>query len=236
ASQETSIQSLFIEVAEGLPDAVLIDFSLYPEDYLHLARILSRTPFEKDIKIIGIFDHFTTSRILVDSQSTVISLSFIKSDHIKDIGLTLMRLLTPESFNAPGFVKVKVNEIWKTGLTSKVGYITEAGLHFETNLKFNTGEKIHLDHFWRNKTLIPSKEVSIRKVDESNIVYNYAYGVDAEFEFVDSIQEQDPTPEEEVKRFELIDNVKYRFKKMFSKLLPNSRPKRVKVLFIDSQF
>ncbi|MFA5583719.1 MAG: hypothetical protein WDA09_05855 [Bacteriovoracaceae bacterium] len=236
ATQEVSIQSLFCEVAEGLPDAVLIDFSLYSEDYLHLARILSRTPFDKDIRIIGIFDHSTDSRTLIDAQSTGISLSFIKSDHIKDIGLTLMRLLAPEKFNGPSFVKVKVNEKWITGLTSKIGFITETGLHFETNLKFNVGEEVRLEHFWRNKTLIPSKEITVRHVDESNIVYNFSYGVDADFEFVDSIQDQDPTPEEEVKRFELIDDVKYRFKRMFLRLLPNSRPKKVKVLFIDSSF
>lgn len=236
ASQESSIQSLFTEVAQGLPDAVLIDFSLHSDDYLHLARILARTPFKKKVHIIGILDHLKESNILIEAQSTGVSLCFIKSDHTRDIVQTLLRLIYPKKISSPNYVKVKLNEKWLTGLVSKVGYITEDGMHFETNLKLKVGDVINLQHFWRNKTLIPSKEVMVKKVEEQNLVYNYNYAVDVEFEFMDRIKTPDRTPAEEVKRYNLIEEAKYRFKKIFLKNISSSRPKRAKVLAIDSEF
>lgn len=236
ASQESAIQSLFSEVVQGQPDAVLIDFSLHPEDYLHLARILVRTPFKKNIQIIGILDHLQTSQMLIEAQTTGLSLCFIKSDHARDMVLNLLRLLYPKKMQGPNYVKVQLNETWPSGLVSKVGYIHEEGLHFETNLKLKVGEVIKLDHFWRNKSLIPSKEVSIKKVEEKNLVYNYSYAIDADFEFIDSIKSPDKTPEEEVKRYNLIDEAKYRYKRIFLKNMGTSQAKRAKVLAIDSKF
>lgn len=236
ATQEASIQSLFQEVVNGKPDAVLIDFSLHSEDYLHLARILSRTPFEKDIKIIGVFDHLKLDEVLIEAQSTGISLCFIKSEQNKDIANTLDRLVFPKKASSPHYVKAKLSENWETGLVSKVGYLTGTGIHFETNLKLREGETISLDHFWRNKILIPSKQVVIKKVMEEDLVYNFGYGVDANFEFVDRVEKADQTPEEEVKRYQLIDDVKYRFRKVFLKNLEHSRQKIAKVMILDSQF
>lgn len=235
ATQESSIQSLFTDVSVGLPDAVLIDFSLYGEDYLHLARILSRTPFPKDIKIIGILDHLKTNHLLTDVLSTGLSLCFIKSDHIKDIALTLMNLVYPGKVNTPNYVSVKLKENWVAGLVSKVGYIIENGVHFETNFELKVGDKIDLEHFWRNRTLIPSKEVIIKKVEDKNLVYNFNYAVDAEFEFIDTPKD-DLEPADEVKRYNQVDDAKYRFKKIFLKNVDISQVKRAKVLLIDSEF
>lgn len=235
ATQEILIQSLFLQVIEHQPDAVLIDFSLYADDYLHLARMLSRTPMEKDIKIIGVFDHLIIDKSIVEAQSTGISLCFIKSDHIRDISNTLERLVYPTRATSPGYVKTKLLEIWRAGLVSKVGYLTESGLHIETNLKLSEDERVSIEHFWRNKILIPSKEVTIKKVSDENLVYNFNYAVDAEFEFMDLL-ETNQTPEEEVKKFQLIEEIKYRFKKIFLKNIGNSREKIAKVLIIDSTF
>lgn len=235
ASQESAIQSLFTEVSEGLPDAVLIDFSLHKEDYLHLARILSRTPFKKNIKIIGILDHLKTNQLLTEVLSTGLSLCFIKSDHIKDIAITLMQLVYPGKVSTPSYVKVKLQESWTAGLVSKVGFIIENGLHFETNLKLEVGQQVQLEHFWRNKTLIPSKEVTIKNVEEKNLVYNFNYAVDAEFVFIDRPTE-DLEPADEVKRLSQIEDAQYRFKKIFQKNKESSQGKKAKVLLIDSEF
>lgn len=236
ATQESSIQSLFAEVVEGQPDAVLIDFSLHSQDFLHLAEILARTPFEKKIHIIGILDHLKTDSILVEAQATGATLCFIKSDHTKDIAQILLRLVYPGKVADPNYVKVKINETWTTSIIAKVGFISETGIHIETDLKLNRGDVIPLEHFWRNRALVPSKDVIVRNVDERNLVYNFANAIDADFEFVDTFKNPDRTPEEEVKRYNLVEEFKFRFKKSFKKTFTTSQVKRAKVLIFDSQY
>jgi glutathionyl-hydroquinone reductase len=46
-SEESKIQSLFVKISKELPDLVYIDYSKATTDYLHLTRLISRTPLEK---------------------------------------------------------------------------------------------------------------------------------------------------------------------------------------------
>src|SRR5690606_25747199 len=59
--------------------------------------------------------------------------------------------------------------------------------------------------------------------------------VDAEFEFIDTPKD-DLEPADEVKRYNQVDDAKYRFKKIFLKNVDISQVKRAKVLLIDSEF
>lgn len=235
ATQEGTIQSLFLEVSRTLPDVVVIDFSLHFQDYIHLARILGRASFEKDVKIIGVLDHQSPQEMLVEVQTTGVSLSFIKSDDINDTVQNIFRITFPKNFSASNFAKVKLKEEWVVGVLSKIGYITEKGFHFETNLLLKRGELIQVRHFWQNKYLIPSKCMTVKSIQEDNLIYHFDRAVDTEFEFIDPIV-GDKTPEDEVKRFSLIEDVKHRYSKFFSKNLGSSSQKIAKVLIVDSQY
>jgi hypothetical protein len=235
ATQEGTIQSLFLEVSRMQPDVVVIDFSLHFQDYIHLARILSRALFEKEIKVIGILDHQSPQEMLVEVQTTGVSLSFIKSDDINDTVQNIFRITYPKNFTASNFAKVKLKEEWTAGVLSKIGYITEKGLHFETNLSLSLGEMIRVRHFWQNKYLVPSKCMTVKSIQNDNLIYHFERAINTEFEFIDPIIGE-KTPEDEVKRISQIEDVKYRYTKFFFKNLGSSTQKIAKVLIVDSQY
>ena len=56
---EIEIQSLFLNVFKDKPDCVFIDFSKETQDYLHLARLISRTPLEHQIIMVGLVDYLS---------------------------------------------------------------------------------------------------------------------------------------------------------------------------------
>src|SRR5690606_22613944 len=100
-----------------------------------------------------ILDHQSPQEMLVEVQTTGVSLSFIKSDDINDTVQNIFRITYPKNFTASNFAKVKLKEEWTAGVLSKIGYITEKGIHFETNLSLSLGEMIRVRHFWQNKYL-----------------------------------------------------------------------------------
>ena len=78
-SDEKKIQSLFIKIFREKPSCVFIDFSKHTQDYLHLARIISRTPMDHSAVIVGLVDYLSPPEVLMESIATGVDLTHIKS-------------------------------------------------------------------------------------------------------------------------------------------------------------
>ena len=78
-SNEAQIQALFIKIFNNKPACVFIDFSKQTQDYLHLARLLSRTPLDHKLLTVGLVDLLSPSDILKESIATGVNFTFIKS-------------------------------------------------------------------------------------------------------------------------------------------------------------
>lgn len=240
-SDEKRIQSLFIKVFKKNPKVVFIDFSSHSLDYLHLARILTRTPLENKIVTVGLLDYLSPPEILVESNATGVNLSYIKSTEFNDVIFDVSRLISPNDSSEHGFAKASLKEEWEGGVPVKIGYVHQQGMHFETDYPIQKGDRLRIHHPWEAKRIVPSKEFFIQNVTNQNLFYHFSNAVDAEFLYVDEFlppegMDEATITEKRKERDDLIDHHKHTLKKWIDDNLSASFEKKSKILVIDRDF
>lgn len=238
---ESKIQSLFSTVFHVKPDCVFIDFSKQTQDYLHLARLISRTPLEHQVLMVGLVDYLSPPEVLKESIATGVHLNFIKSAETFDVAFSVTKLIAPQSIGEHGFANSSLKEDFETGVLCKIGYVQNDGLHIETDHKLSKGDRIILNHHWLEKRIVPSKHVFVRNVADTNMFYQFKYNSDLDFLFVDDFLPPEGMPEEVVKqkqdeREETVRYHKKQLKKWLDDNIGTSLEKKAKVLVVDYKF
>lgn len=240
-NDEKKIQSLFLKVFQNQPACVFIDFSKCPQDYLHLARIITRTPLENKVLTVGLVDYLSPPEILTESIATGVDLAHIKSAETFDVIFDVAAFLAPNDLSEHGFATATLNETWEAGIPVKIGYVHNEGIHFETDFHLREGDRIRMGHHWLKKHIIPSKEMFIQKVSQKNLFYHFKYAVDAEFLFIDEFYPSEEMDQKKIqfKKADRKANVSYQKKQLKKWLDENelsSLEKKAKVLIIDREF
>ncbi len=240
-SDEKKIQSLFLKVFKDKPSCVFIDFSKNAQDYLHLARILVRTPSEHQFATVGLVDYLSPPEILLESIATGVDLTHIKSAESYDVILDVAKLIAPNEIGEHGFATASLKETWEAGVPVKVGYVNPNGFHFETDLPLHKGDRIKVKHHWLQKKIVPSKEMFIQDVSTKNLFYHFKNAVDAEFLFVDEFLPPEGMEDVdiEVKKKEREEYIVFHKKQLTKWLDDNasrSQEKKAKVLVVDREF
>jgi hypothetical protein len=240
-SEEKKIQSLFLKIIANKPLCVFIDFSKLSQDYLHLARILSRTPLENKPVTIGLVDYLSPPEILLESIATGVNLTHIKSAESFDVVFDVAKLVSPGDADEHGFATATLKEEWEGGIPVKVGYVHSEGLHFETDHQIQKGDRIRLNHHWSHKKIVPSKELFVQEISTMNLFYHFKYAVDAEFLFLDEFLPPEGLDSEAIEtkkreRDELIVYHRKQLSRWIDDNLSSSLEKKAKVLVVDSKF
>jgi hypothetical protein len=240
-TDEKKIQMLFIRIFREKPGCIFIDFSKNTDDYLHLVRLISRTKLEHQMIIVGLVDYLSPVEVVKEIIVTGAHLAHIKSPECYDIVFDVIKLLAPNEIGNHDFAKARVREVWQAGLPVKIGFISEESLHFETDFKLQKDQKIHLKHGWMKKRTVPSDQMIVRKISQSNIFYHFKYSIDAELSFIDDFVPAEGMDEPTIlqKQQEQEENILYH-KKLLSKWIyengQSSAQKRAKILIIDREF
>jgi hypothetical protein len=240
-SEERKIQSLFIKINRESPACVFIDFSKHSQDYLHLARIISRTPMSKKIVTIGLVDYLSPPQVLMESIATGVSITHIKSPECYDVVFDVTKLVAPNEIGEHGFANASLKEEWEAGIPLKVGYVHHEGLHLETDHKLGKGDRIRMNHAWTDKRMIPSKHFFVQNISTKNLFYHFKYAVDVEFLFIDEFlppegMEEERIIEKKKEREELIVYHRKQLKKWIDDNVSRSLEKKAKVLVVDRDF
>lgn len=238
-TEESRIQTLFVKIFKEKPACVFIDFSKHTQDYLHLARIITRTSLEHKIATVGLVDYLSPPEILKESIATGVDLTHIKSAETFDVVFDIQKILTDDASH--GFATCSLIEEWEAGVPSKIGYITQNGLHFETDFKLTKGSKIRLHHHWMDRKLVPSSQVFVKEISSSNLFYQFKFNTDVDFLFVDEYipaagLSADEVKEKQNEREEMIHYHQKHLKKWLDDNLSLSLEKRAKVLVVDRTF
>jgi hypothetical protein len=158
-SEEKKIQHFYVEIVRKKPAVVFIDFSKQTLDYLHLARLVSRIKLEQKVVTVGLVDYLSPPQVLAESMATGVQFTFVKGPETFDVCFCISKLLLPNESNEHGFATADLNETWSVGAVSKVGYITESGLHVETNFPLSKGDQLKIVHFWQVKKRFPLEKL-----------------------------------------------------------------------------
>ena len=242
SSDEIKIQSFFTNIFTFKPAVVFIDFSKNTADYMHLARLLARTPLEHKLLLVGLLDYLSPPEIMLESMATGVQLTFIKSAEIFDVGFDIAKILSPQDNTAHGFANATLKgEEWIAGVPSKVGYIQGEGLHVETDYKMSKGDRIKLFHAWKKNKIVPSLEMFVKDVTQSNMFYHFKRNADLDFVFIDEYLPPEGMEEERVTerladRNEKILQQKKLLKRWIEDNLSRSFEKKAKVMVVDRQF
>ncbi len=240
-SDEKRIQSLFIKINRDKPACVFIDFSKHSQDYLHLARIISRTPMGSKVVTIGLVDYLSPPEVLMESIATGVAITHIKSPECYDVVFDVTKLVAPNEIGEHGFANASLKEEWEAGIPLKVGYVHHDGLHLETDHKLNKGDRIRMNHAWTDKRIVPSKHFFVQNISTKNLFYHFKYAVDVEFLFIDEFlppegMEEERINEKKQEREDLIIWHKKQLKKWIEDNVSRSQEKKAKVLVVDSGF
>jgi hypothetical protein len=238
---EKEIQSLFIKIFNERPICVFLDFTKNTQDYLHLARLISRTPLEHKMITVGLVDNLLSREIMHESIAVGVNLTHVKGPENFDIVFDIMKLIAPNEMGEHGFAKASLKEEWSAGIPVKVGYVQQDGIHFETDYQLQKGDRIKLKHEWMKKRTVPSSEVFITKTSTMNLFYQFKHAVDAEFLFVDEFlppegMEEDRIAEKKQEREELIIHQRKLLTNWINDNDAKSVEKRAKILIIDREF
>lgn len=240
-SDEKKIQSLFLKTYQDRPACIFIDFSTHTLDYLHLARILIRTPSDFKVTIVGLVDYLSPPDVLIESIATGVDITHIKSNECFDVVYDVSLLLNPDVYLQHGFAQaVLEQEEWVGGIPIKIGRINNEGIHFETDQNLQIGDKIKIKSFWSDKKMI-SQETIVKDVSTKNLFYHFKYAIDAEFLFVDEFVAPKGMGEEIIierkyQRDKLIIHHKALLSEWIDDNIKKSYEKKAKLLVIDGQF
>lgn len=241
AKDEKSIQTLFLKVFKDKPACVFIDFSKLPQDYLHLARVIVRTPLEHEIVTVGLVDYLSPPEILIESIATGVDLTHIKSAETFDVIFDVAKLIAPNEISESGFATATLKETWDAAIPVKVGFVHKEGLHFETDFPLNKGDRIKVKHHWLERKVVPSKEMFVTNTTKKNLFYHFKHAADAEFLFINEFLPPEGMDEVDIKekRKEREEDIKYHKKQLAKWLEDNasrSQEKKAKVLIVDREF
>lgn len=240
-SSENLIQSLFLSVIKAKPACVFIDFSKMTQDYLHLARLLSRTPLDEKTLSVGLVDYLSPPEVLRESIATGVVLNYIKSAETFDVAFDVLKFIAPQSIGEHGFANASLKEEWTCGVLCKIGYVEADGVHIETDFQLSKGDRIKLRHPWMEKRIVPSKDTFVKNVSNTNMFYQFRFNVDLEFLFVDEFIPPAGMAEVDIKareaeRQDAIYNHKKQLKKWLQDNVERSQEKKTKVLVVDKEF
>lgn len=240
-TSEVRIQSLFLKIFNDRPACVFVDFSKSTQDYLHLARLISRTPFEHQFLMVGLVDYLSPPEVLKESIATGAHLNFIKSAETFDVAFGVTKLVSPQSIGEHGFANASLKEEWETGVLCKIGYVQEDGIHIESDYPLSKGDRVVLNHHWLEKRVVPSRHCFVKNVSASNMFYQFKLNADIDFLFVDDFLPPEGMDQEEIKakneeRDELVRYHKKQLKKWLDDHADSSQEKRAKVLVVDYEF
>jgi hypothetical protein len=240
-SEESKIQSLFVKVYKQSPVLVFIDYSNATQDYLHITRLLTRTPLDKKIITVGLVDFLTPPEILEESISAGVDFAHIKQSDAFDVVFDVSRTLAPQDKMQHGFATAKLKEELLAGVPAKVGYIEQQGIHIETDYPLSKGDRVRLKTHLNDKKVFPSQEVFIQATSKSNLFYQFQQNVDAQFLFVDEFHPPEGMESADIdaKKFERLESIEHYKKELHKWIddnLSRSLEKKAKVLVVDQDF
>jgi hypothetical protein len=240
-TDEAKIQSLFVKIYKDKPTCVFLDFSQETQDYLHIARLISRTPIDSKILMVGLIDYLSPKATMKESTSTGVNLTFVKSTEAYDVVFDVLTLLQPAQKREHEFASAPLKETWAAGISCKVGYIHEKGLHIETDYVLNQGDKLNFHHDWIEQGIVPSEQMVVKGLSKKNLFYQFASNADLEFRYVDEYLAPEGTDEDVIfqkreERSEAVGVAKAKLADWIERNQSKSLEKKARVLIIDQEF
>lgn len=234
------IQSLILKIIELNPDIIFIDLAKHFEDYLHLGRLLTRVNSTKSITTIGLLDQNQNEKQVKESYLSGLLICHVKSSELHDVVFDSIAITYPDKAPEHAFVKAQLNDYLNVFELAKIGFITQNSIHLECNRPIASGSQINLNQHWFQQKIISTQRFIVTKMNSDSLFYNYKYGLDLDFTFIDPYVANEGDDEQYIYQKQLedeekIDEAMAKLDEWLEDNFDASFPKITKVLIIDRE-
>ena len=216
-----------------------IDYSLYSESYLKLAKFIKNQTTTRKIPLIGLSGLNNTHEEFYSGLIAGFNVIYNKSIEVTDAVFHGMKLACPEKAKIQKVAFVdQLNFPLKSFHFFRIGFVTPEYIHVECDLKLEIDEEVLISGGVVDE-LKGKKFKVIRKIEE-NFYYNFSYCYDLKFvtpsleEELEDEELQKLSEEEKLKKIEFLETTKKSERESWIKNKKKvSSGKRIKVLFFD---
>jgi hypothetical protein len=254
-SRYANYQHLFIEILKLQPHVIYLDFSTSLAEGLKLGHMIKRENAMKICPVVGLVEK---KERVKDGIFAGVEFIHVKCGEYHDVIYDPFFLAIPKDAGKPDFAEAKFTRDAKFFSDFRVSYITPTYIHLEGNIKLAKDDVITLNNEIPEK-LVPSKKFVVKDVRDFDLYYDYKYGYDLQFVYVDEPEFDDAELEEKLegldenqrvllikntkaKRQQEINDYKARLKKTKKDLeswvvdnMDRLKPKKTKILIIDKK-
>lgn len=238
AHDESSIQSLILEIRRLRPKLIFIDYSTHTNAMLHITRVWLRQNFHGRIEFIGLVDYAQGRTLVKKAVLTSLKCVHVKSTEFEAICFDIQVLAFPEQVEAHGFATAKLNEPYKVYVPCKITTIGQKNIRVESNLDLSSSKEHNLQNFLLDEGLLPQSLVKLDDQQVENLYYNFKYAqffsplLQVEVKRTDDMSDE-KLQELEIRNKEIADSAQMRILKWIENNKSSSTPKFIKTLVID---
>ena len=236
------LQNLVVKLIAERPKAVFFDLSKFPEEVLHIVRVIGRTNAIIKPILFGLVDITTDKKYIHTGVMAGLPSIHVKTSETESMIYDLVCLCFHEGLEEHGFAVAQLNDTVAAFMPAKIGMMNKNSLLVESNYPVKEGDMYFLHTYWsKNETLI-SPLVRAQSQVNTGLYYEYEYSQELKVIFApnvaDVVSESEELSNEEYsqKTKELQEkgaNAQKKFMAWFESNLANSKPKPIKVMVID---
>lgn len=182
ATGPSDVSKYFLQVLAQNPSVIYLDFSTYLDEHTRLALLIRRDNSTADIPVVGLVEHRKHAR---SCRASGVQFVHIKCGEYHDVVYDPCYLAFPGKVKAGAFARARANMGVDLIEDFRVGYLTKDYMHVEGNLRLGKGDRITLQSSIPGEYL-PSKNFAVRDVSTRNLYYDYRYGTDLNYIYLDA--------------------------------------------------
>ena len=228
----------FVQILKLEPIIVFIDFTVKPKERTYLTRLLKREGSTKDIPTVALVEK---REQLKECNSTRVDFAHIKCGEMSDIIYDPCYIAYTKSVKKPEFARAKFNKDVQMREDFRISYFSPTHMHVESDMFYSKGDILELNTEI-NKKIMPSNHFIVRAAYTSDLYYDYKFGYDLDYVFVDKPELEEVDGDEKVtemvnqeKITEYKDNLRFSKKKVQAWVQDNlsDQDQKTKILIID---
>ncbi len=223
---KTKIESIIAKLLLIMPDFIFLDYSTHGKEMLNLAKLIRKMSCFDYCAVVGLLDYLLPRHMIEESVCSGVNLNHIKSAEISDVVWDAFMLAFPKEAKKDPRAEGKVNEDLDCKALFKIGYVTGAYLHVETDWLFKAGEVVELETNLSPNFMIQRFRVS--KANSENLFYHYDNSYNLEYDFaIDENSKLNIAKQVQLQKNKIV--------RWIEDTQDNTFPKDTRILIVDKQ-
>ncbi|MBT6326381.1 MAG: hypothetical protein HOJ35_10460 [Bdellovibrionales bacterium] len=234
---EQSTVNTFFSILSQNPNIIYYDLNNNRDQSLQLARMVKRELTIDQCINVMIVDSKNNMKELFTS---FVNFIFIKCGEFEDIVYGPTRAAFPDIEKRLEFAQALLLKDIKLNERLRLSCISPLNLYLEGNTRFEEGDTIELETEIP-ENILPSSKFTVKNISSSNLYYDYRFGLDLTYNFIDSSREDDAystlsKKEMAAKHENILKNTQQEFRKWVIGNIAGVVPRDTKILVVDKNY